>query len=118
MAEVTDIESLLDEVVTHSEMGASLARKWQLSDILIETIACHHDLTTCTALEFTLSAAYAGIADFITYEAGFPCHPGVSVEIDNSFWEASGFGRDAVQGLIDGLAESSDEINELVNLSS
>lgn len=104
--------------VTHSEMGASLARKWQLSDILIETIASHHDLTTCTTLEFTLSAAYAGIADFISYQASFPCHPGVSIDIDNSFFEASGFGRDAIQGLVDDLAESTDEINELVNLSS
>lgn len=104
--------------VTHSEMGASLAKKWQLSDILIETIASHHDLTTCTGLEFTQSAAYAGIADYIAYQAGFPCHPGVTVELSNGFFEAAGFGRGAIQPLIDDLAASVDEINELVNLSS
>jgi putative nucleotidyltransferase with HDIG domain len=102
--------------VTHSEMGASLARKWQLSDILIETIASHHDLTTCTGLDFTLSAAYTGIANYMDYEAGYPCYPGVKKDIDHSFWEAAGFGRADVQPQIDELAATADEINELVNL--
>lgn len=104
--------------VTHSEMGAALAKKWQLSPVLIETLAHHHDLTRCTSLEMTLCAAYTGIADLIAYEAGFPCYPGVFIEIDRSFWEAASFNRNAIQYLIDDVKQSFDEINELVNLAS
>ena len=102
--------------VTHTEVGAALAEKWQLSPTLIATIAGHHDLSQCTTQEHTMSAAIMGVADYITYQAGYPCFPGISVSLDNSFWETVGFGEDAIAEVVQCVVDSADAINELVNL--
>jgi HD-like signal output (HDOD) protein len=102
--------------VTHSEVGARLAEKWQLSPTLIATIAGHHDLNECTSLQHEVSAAIMGVADYIAYQAGYPCHPGITVTLDNSFWEVVGFDETAVGEVIQKVTDSADAINELVNL--
>lgn len=102
--------------VTHTEIGAKLAEKWQLSPTLIATIAGHHDLDQCTSPGHRVSAAIMGVADYITYQAGYPCSPGISVSLDNIFWETVGFEEDAIAGVVQKVVESEQAINELVNL--
>lgn len=102
--------------VTHAEMGAKLAEKWQLSPTLIATIVGHHDLSQCTSPEHVMSAAIMGVADYITYQAGYPCYSGISVSLDASFWETVGFDEDAIAEVVQQVADSEDAINELVNL--
>lgn len=102
--------------ITHGEVGARLAEKWQLSPTLIATIAGHHDLEKCSTPEHTLSAAIMGVADYITYQAGYPCSPGISVSLAPIFWETVGFTEADVAGVIQQLVDSSEAIDELVNL--
>ncbi len=102
--------------VTHSEVGARLAENWQLSPTLVATIAGHHDLNECTESGHVMSAAIMGIADYITYQAGYPCSAGISVSLDNIFWETVGFDESDVADVIQKVADSTDAINDLVNL--
>jgi len=101
---------------THSEVSARLAKNWQLSPTLVAPIAGHHDLSECIEPGHVMSAPIMGIADYTTYQDGYPCSAGISVSLDNVFWETVGFDESDVADVIQKVADSTDAINDLVNL--
>ena len=101
---------------THSEVSARLAKNWQLSPTLVATIAGHHGLSECIHKGHVMSAAIMGIADYTTYQEWYPCSAGISVSLDNVFWETVGFDESDVADVIQKVADSTDAINDLVNL--
>lgn len=102
----------------HAEIGARLARKWKLSDELVDGIAAHHDLSKCDHPEYRGIAALMSVADYACYQADMPAHDSVPVNIAQEMWDETGVTPETLQPTIDYLVESAESIDELVNISA
>ncbi|MHC4714069.1 MAG: HDOD domain-containing protein [Planctomycetota bacterium] len=55
--------------VTHADMGYRVSRRWQLPDVLCESIRCHHTPGECEE-EYGRFASLVNLGDYLTRHAG------------------------------------------------
>lgn len=104
--------------VDHAELGAELARKWGLSDALVDAIAGHHDLARCPQPPHRPLAALLAIADYAVTASGIPSVPKVHVEIADEMWIAAEMSNEDVAGFLDAFFASFRQVEELVEMAS
>lgn len=72
----------------HADVGAELLRHWNLPAVLIETVACHHDIEK--AVDAKLDAAIVHIANVISNRAELPTDYDAIPEFNPKAWELTG----------------------------
>ena len=102
----------------HAEMGAELALKWKLTDVLVGAIAGHHDVNQCTDPAYRGAAALLSIANYISYAAGFPAKNSVPPKLDPEVWKITGLTTKDIQPILDQFFDSTDDIEELLQLAA
>lgn len=102
----------------HAEMGARLAQKWKLDDILADAIGGHHDLGRCAAAAHRPMAALLTVADYICYAAGCPGQGEVPPKVAPEVWETTGLTNRTLIPVLATLFESTGDIEELISMAA
>lgn len=102
----------------HAEMGARLAQKWKLDEELADAIAGHHDLSRCANPEHKGMAALLSVADYICHAAGCAGQGTVAPALPPETWEATGLSSRDMIPLLTKLFESTNDIEELINMAA
>ncbi|MFA6921220.1 MAG: HDOD domain-containing protein [Gallionella sp.] len=96
----------------HAEVGGELARQWGLPPLLIECIACHHDIAK--AQHYPRETALVHLADLIAQMAELYTLELTDVSpVDPAAWEATGLSTDIIEQVI---CEAQNEIIEAEKL--
>lgn len=96
----------------HAEVGGELARQWGLPPLLIECIACHHDIGF--AQHCPRETALVHLADLIAQMAELDTLELTDVSpIDPAAWEVTGLSTDIIEQVI---CEAQNEIIEAKKL--
>ena len=102
----------------HAEMGAQLALKWKLTDVLVGAIAGHHDISQCADPRHKGAAALLGIANYISYAAGFPAKNSVPPKLDPEAWTLTGLTTKDIRPILEKFFDSAGTIEELLRLAA
>lgn len=95
----------------HAEVGATLLRKWGLPELLVESVANHHQpvIKPKPAL-----SAIVHVADVIALEAGpSPGWASFAMRADESAVEALGLGREDIERLIISAYDALTQVEEM-----
>jgi len=103
--------------VDHAQLGARLARKWNLSQDVVDGIGGHHDLSQCKEEALKPVAALVGVADYISERCGFPSAEGSVTRLDEEAWLASGLTSNAVPGILDQFLGAMPSLHELIKVA-
>jgi HD-like signal output (HDOD) protein len=104
--------------VDHAELGALLGTRWKLQEDLVAAIGGHHDLSRCATPQQRRRAAFVGLSDWLCHRAGFPALEGAATPDHPAMWQEAALNPDPLAPVIDELANSQAEIDELVNLAA
>jgi HD-like signal output (HDOD) protein len=104
--------------VDHAELGARLGARWKLQEDLVAAIGGHHDLSRCATQQQQRRAAFVGISDWLCYRAGFPALEGAATPDHPAMWKEAELNPGPLAPVIDELANSRAEIDELVHLAA
>lgn len=96
--------------VTHGDLGYKVARRWQLPDVLCESIRCHHAVAGAEG-DFARTAALVALGDFLTRHTGIGEPPDMMLpDLDKEALGLWGGTEDQLKTLGDELADKRDEI--------
>lgn len=96
--------------VTHGELGYKVGRRWQLPDILCESIRCHHTVAGAEG-GFAKTAGLVALGDFLTRHAGIGEPPDMTPpNLDHEALSLWGGTEDELNAAADELAARRDEI--------
>ena len=96
----------------HAEVGACLLKQWGLPELLVESVANHHQpvIKPKPAL-----SAIVHVADVIALEAGpSPGWASFAMRADESAVEALGLGRENIENLIISAYDALEQVDEMV----
>lgn len=102
----------------HAEIGGQLGVKWKLQDDLVAAIAAHHDLNRAGNPQQRRKAAFVGVCDWMTYQAGFPAIAGTSAPENPTLWEESGIDQDIAAEAATELQTSQATIDDFIKLAA
>lgn len=96
----------------HTEVGAELARKWNLPPMIEECIACHHHIEN--AQRYPREAALIHIANVVAQMAELDSLDPIDVPaIDPNAWEITGLSEDSIEPVMRATQEEITEIEKL-----
>lgn len=98
----------------HAKLGAQVAKQWKLPQLMVESIASHHDLKH--AVHYRTEAAYVCVANDICHELGYSFLPEMPVDekMKNAALRLIGFTAADCEKLKEGeLAECLQSATEL-----
>lgn len=104
--------------VDHAELGARLAKKWRLSDNLVNAIAGHHDLSVCPDGPSAVAAANLAVANYICYSSGLYGHVNVVLDVDDAVWEKTTVTSQSLPEIMARFYESLPQVEELVTMAA
>ena len=104
--------------VDHAQIGARLAQKWKLPDILTCAVAGHHDLKQCKDSDARQAAALVAVADFICCSCGIRAHAVGATPVPEDTWTASQLSSEAVPAVMGGFVQALPSVNELMSLAA
>lgn len=102
--------------IDHAELGALLAHRWKLPELLITSIGSHHNLARCTNEAQRARASYLALTDWICYKAGYPAMQGAMCDTPDEMWDAAGYQPNDLAHLVHELRDSATAVNELAAL--
>lgn len=73
----------------HAELGARLATRWHLPQLLAATIAAHHNIDEAPDPQVRQMAGLITVASVTATLAGFPAEPAAVAALADSAWDAS-----------------------------
>jgi putative nucleotidyltransferase with HDIG domain len=104
--------------IDHAELGALLAHRWKLPDLLITSIGSHHHLERCSNDAQRSRASYLALTDWMCYEAGYPALQGAMCAIPDEMWTTAGFQPEDLAHLVQELRDSSSVVEEMAALAA
>ncbi len=104
--------------IDHAELGALLAHRWKLPELLITSIGSHHHLERCSNDTQRARAAYLALTDWMCYEAGFPALQGAMCSTADEMWATAGYQPEDLAELVQDLRDSSAVVEELAALAA
>ena len=104
--------------VDHAQIGARLAQKWKLPDILTYAVAGHHDLKQCKDSDARQAAALVAVADFICCSCGIRAHAVGATPVPEDTWTASQLSSEVVPAVMGGFVQALPSVNELMSLAA
>jgi putative nucleotidyltransferase with HDIG domain len=104
--------------VDHAQIGARLAQKWKLPDVLSQAVGGHHDLKYCKDVSAKQIASFVAIADFICCSCGISEHENPSIHVPENAWEIAGIPSEVVPIVMNKFIVSLPSMEELMHLAA
>jgi putative nucleotidyltransferase with HDIG domain len=104
--------------VDHAQIGARLAQKWKLPDILMHAVAGHHDLKQCKDPDAKQAAALVATADFICCSCGIIAYAGGAMPVPEEVWTASQLSSEVVPAVVGGFVQALPSMSELMSMQA
>jgi len=104
--------------IDHAQIGARLAQKWKLPDILTCAVAGHHDIKQCKDSDARQAAALVAVADFICCSCGIRAHAVGATPVPEDTWTASELSSEVVPAVMGGFVQALPSVSELMSLAA
>lgn len=104
-----EIEAELLEL-NHSELGAELARYWDLPDSIVATLRYHHDPENEHAAAGQPLVSMINLAEKILSSVGIPEHVGTEITPDD--WQSLGIDPSATEELLEQIIQQAEEAKQ------
>jgi putative nucleotidyltransferase with HDIG domain len=108
-----DIQDIEHELIglTHSEIGAQLARHWDLSEEIIAVIRHHHQPDATGAEAGQPLVTLVNFAEHLLADFGIKEH--TSVELTEQDWQSLGIDPDKAEDIIEKIAEIAEQAKQM-----
>ena len=103
--------------IDHAELGARLAREWNLPHQLADGIAGHHELSRCGSSEHKNLAAMLSAADYICCACAIVSHDDCVVRLSEDLWDASQLQPADIPSIMERFFEALPFVDELMHLA-
>lgn len=104
--------------LNHAELGALLANRWKLPQLLADSIAGHHRVTACAQPGVRRMAGILAVANAICTCCGLPAGPQSAVELGEADWSASRLSNRDILPALDRFFASLPMLDELTGLGT
>ncbi len=103
--------------VDHAAIGARLALKWKLPDVLVNGVAGHHELRYCRDANQKSVAALLCVADFLVTTCAITNQERPVIVISDDIWTASGLRHESVPSIMERFVADLPAVDELMRVA-
>lgn len=102
----------------HAVLGARLAQKWKLPDLLVNGIAGHHELCQCQEAGQHTVASLVSVADFLVCACAISEQERPLVIVTDDMWAASGLKSEDIPPILENFLTVLPSVDELMRIAA
>lgn len=104
--------------VDHAQLGARLAEKWKLPDVLAQAVAGHHDLRRCSDDNGKHVAALVAVSDFISCSCAIAELEDPVIFVPDEVWEMSAISSTSTPAIMNAFIAALPSVDELMRVAA